>query len=46
MEFIRFGMLPIEEEYYTTPDGTKIKQVEKLKDLGLIFEANEASKPI
>ena len=37
-EHIRFGKLPIEEECYKTPDGKKIKQVPKVKDLGIIFQ--------
>ena len=43
-ELVRYGKLPIEEEQYTTPDGTKIKQVEKVKDLSVIFEANRSFK--
>ena len=37
-EHIRFGKLPIEKEEYNTPDGTRIKQVPKVKDLGVIFQ--------
>ena len=34
-EHIRFGKLPMEEEEYNTPDGTRIKRVQKVKDLGV-----------
>ena len=39
-EMICFGKIPIGDKSYTTPDGTKIKMVEKVKDLGIWFEAS------
>ena len=43
-EHIRFGKLPIEKEEYNTPDGTRIKQVTKVKDLGVIFQEDATFK--
>ena len=43
-EHIRFGKLPIEEEEYNTPDGTKIKKVQKVKDLGVTFQEDGSFK--
>ena len=44
MEHIRFGKLPMGEEEYNTPDGTKIKRVERVKDLGVTFQEDRSFK--
>ena len=41
-EHIRFGKLPIGKEENITPNGTKIKQVPKVKDLGVIFQEDSS----
>ena len=43
-EFICFGKLPIEQEAYTMPDGTKIKKVDHVKYFGVIFESTGGFK--
>ena len=43
-EHIRFGKLPMEEEEYNTSDGTKIKRVQKVKDLGVTFQEDGSFK--
>ena len=43
-EHIRFGKLPMEEEEYNTPDGTKIKRVQKVKDLDMTFQEDGSFK--
>ena len=41
---IRFGKLPMEEEEYNTPDRTKIKKVQKVKDLEVTFQEDGSFK--
>ena len=43
-EHIRFGKLPIEDKEYNTPDGKRIKQVQKVKDLGVKFQEDGSFK--
>ena len=43
-EHIHFGKLPIEEEGYNTPDRTKIKKVECVKDLGVLCQSDGSFK--
>ena len=39
-EMLQFGKIPIKDKNYTTPEESKIKTVEKCKDLGVWFEAS------
>ena len=43
-EHIRFGKLPMGEEEYNTLDGTKIKKVERVKDLWVTFQEDGSFK--
>ena len=43
-EHIRFGKLPMGEEEYNTLDGTKIKRVERVKDLEVTFQEDGSFK--
>ena len=43
-EHIRFGKLPIEDKEYNTLDRKRIKQVQKVKDLGVTFQEDGSFK--